>query len=67
MALQHNDELFASTADSPAVASLVVLGDVVATLLQILLSLFKLGIASFLLWLILDLFLLRPVAKSVAG
>lgn len=36
--------------------------DIVLVIVQILLSFFKLVIASFLLWLIVDLFILRPMA-----
>ncbi len=38
--------------------------DLVTMLAQALVSFFKLAIAFFLLWLILDLFLLRPLALS---
>lgn len=38
--------------------------DVATTLLQLLLGLFKFAIALFLLWLLVDLFVLRPLALS---
>lgn len=38
--------------------------DVATTLLQLLLGIFKFGIALFLLWLLVDLFVLRPLALS---
>jgi len=38
--------------------------DVVSTLLQLLLGVFKFAIALFLLWLLVDLFVLRPLALS---
>lgn len=43
---------------------LVPLVDVASTLLQLLLGLFKFAIALFLLWLLVDLFVLRPLALS---
>lgn len=38
--------------------------DASAMILQAIVGLFKLGIASFLLWLIADLFVLRPFARA---
>jgi len=68
MALQHSDELFVSCGDvvatSPVLAMFVVILDIGLSVIQMLLSLFKLGIAAFLLWLVLDLFILRPCARS---
>jgi hypothetical protein len=43
---------------------IVPLMDVATTLLQLLLGIFKFGIALFLLWLLVDLFVLRPLALS---
>lgn len=40
--------------------------DVVMTIVQALLSFFKLFIATFLLWLITDLFVLKALARSEA-
>ena len=38
--------------------------DLTLVIVQVLLSFFKLLIASFLLWLIVDLFILRPIALT---
>ena len=38
--------------------------DITLVIIQVLLSFFKIVIASFLLWLIVDLFILRPMAWS---
>jgi hypothetical protein len=47
-------------------AALLVGFDAVAMLIQLLIGGFKLALALFLFWLILDLFLLRTVARSEA-
>lgn len=65
MALQHTDEIFAyQTSDTVSLTLIVVYLDIFYFLLQITLSLFKIAIASFLLWLILDLFLLKPISRT---
>lgn len=66
VALQHTDEIFAyqTTNNSTSLALIVVYLDIFYFLLQIVLSLFKIAIASFLLWLILDLFLLKPISRT---
>jgi hypothetical protein len=51
-------------ATSSVWALLVPVMDVAATLLQLLLGVFKFAIALFLLWLLVDLFVLRPLALS---
>lgn len=49
---------------APVWALLVPVLDVGFTLLQLLVGLFKFAIALFLLWLLVDLFVLRPLALS---
>jgi hypothetical protein len=51
-------------AAAPLWALVVPALDVAFTLLQLLVGLFKFGIALFLLWLLVDLFVLRPLALS---
>jgi hypothetical protein len=65
MALQYSDELAASTAHAPT-SPLAAVADVWLSVVQCALSLGKLAIASFLLWLVVDLFVLRPVARAAA-
>jgi hypothetical protein len=69
LALHYTDELLSerSAAIAPHLAQLSSALDIATLLAQLVLSLFKLGIASFLTWLILDLFITRPIARSCAA
>jgi hypothetical protein len=65
MAIQHTDEIFTyQTDDSLYLTIIIAYLDIFYFLLQIVLSLFKLAIATFLLWLILDLFLIKPISRT---
>ena len=65
MAIQHTDEIFSyQTDDSLYITIIITYLDIFYFLLQIVLSLFKLAIATFLLWLILDLFLIKPITRT---
>ena len=66
MALQYTDELFVDWALRPGTPAWAAV-DVSFFVSQLALSLFKLAIATFLLWLIIDLFVLRPVARVAAA
>ena len=63
LALHYTDEVLEVNPTTSAILSPVhTVLDIVVALLQAVLSLFKLAIASFLVWLIVDLFILRPLA-----
>ena len=68
MAIQHTDEIFSyQTDDSLYITIIITYLDIFYFLLQIVLSLFKLAIATFLLWLILDLFLIKPITRTYSN
>lgn len=71
IALQQTDELFLSVMSINSTnASLSVISaslDIFFSLIQVVLSLCKLALASFLLWLVVDLFLLRPVVRAMSN
>lgn len=62
LALHYTDDMFTSDSMPTYLKVWGTTLDIFFALLQTLLSLFKIGIASFLVWLILDLFVLRPVS-----
>ena len=66
MALHYTDELYLTpTSPTPQAGLLGGALDTVGAAVQIMLSLFKLLIAAFLLWLITDLFVQRPTTRAV--